>query len=328
MTTTHTDWTAASWFPALFDALGQDARLQRIEWWLNQPLLDRALEAILIIQTRREIATGALLSLKARYQPDRVRAALEPWSLASVTPAALCVWGRGQGPGAVRLVKALEPEARAAPDRASCADLSPSAMAALFTLRYYHCREDENPLVQQAWEEAALDRIAAVSPEELLDPALKPTAWHRQFPALQAFLRFLREQGGYDPSVVAEWGDETLRQRLLDIPGIGEETADVISLYFFGRTQAVIDQYLGDVLTNHGGLPPDMRRSYAFGRAALLPAIREFAAQRGLAAWEVASCFHLWIDETARFWCHRANPECCSCALAQVPFGSWVSPGG
>jgi endonuclease-3 related protein len=64
--------------------------------------------------------------------------------------------------------------------------------------------------------------------------------------------------------------DEDLRAELLALRGIGPETADVISLYTYGRRLFVVDAYARRLLAADGfGLP----RSYEAARRALAPAL-------------------------------------------------------
>lgn len=64
--------------------------------------------------------------------------------------------------------------------------------------------------------------------------------------------------------------DATLRVELLGIEGVGEETADAISLYCFRRPAFLCDEYARRVLGDRGALVPASYRAF---RRALGPAL-------------------------------------------------------
>jgi len=69
---------------------------------------------------------------------------------------------------------------------------------------------------------------------------------------LKAFLRFLTNEYGGDMERMGEEDLPTLRGKLLCIKGIGEETADSILLYGFGKAIFVVDAYTRRILGRHG----------------------------------------------------------------------------
>jgi endonuclease-3 related protein len=87
----------------------------------------------------------------------------------------------------------------------------------------------------------------------------------RKAPALKAFVRMLDEEFGGSLEKLAAMPTPELRKRLLDLPGVGPETADAILLYALGHAVPVADEYLRRVAERHGLLenaPGRARISY------------------------------------------------------------------
>ncbi|HIY23581.1 MAG TPA: endonuclease III [Candidatus Brachybacterium merdigallinarum] len=73
-------------------------------------------------------------------------------------------------------------------------------------------------------------------------------------------------------STVSAMTDAEARVELLGIEGVGEETADAISLYVLRRPAFLCDEYARRLLTDRGW---DVPRSYRAFRRALDPALQE-----------------------------------------------------
>ncbi len=78
----------------------------------------------------------------------------------------------------------------------------------------------------------------------------------RKAPALNAFLAKLDKEFGGSLEAMATVPTAALRQRLLDLPGVGDETADVILLYALGHPVPVADEYLRRIAERHRLLAP------------------------------------------------------------------------
>jgi endonuclease-3 related protein len=108
--------------------------------------------------------------------------------------------------------------------------------------------------------------VAALRAERLLSPArihaatpqrlarlVRPSGYYNiKADRLKLFARFLaaRYGGSLRRMFRTEWS--RLRAELLEVPGIGEETADSILLYAGNRPSFVVDAYTRRVLTRHG----------------------------------------------------------------------------
>jgi len=120
-----------------------------------------------------------------------------------------------------------------------------------------------------AWANAA-QAIAALRARRVLTPArvaglevaelarvIRPAGTHRvKARRLQALTRWLVERlsGSFDRMRTAPLGP--LRRSLLEIPGLGPETADAILLYAVGRPVFVADAYARRVLARHRLIGP------------------------------------------------------------------------
>lgn len=88
-------------------------------------------------------------------------------------------------------------------------------------------------------------------PDRLLAELLRPSGYFNVKAArLKSFCRWYLEQGGLQR--LRRLATERLRDSLLDVPGIGPETADDILLYAFRRPVFVIDAYTRRILARMG----------------------------------------------------------------------------
>jgi len=91
------------------------------------------------------------------------------------------------------------------------------------------------------------------TPLKKLRKLIRPSGFiARKAPALKAFVKMLdKDFGG---SLVAMGAAPTgeLRKRLLELPSVGNETADAILLYALGHAIPVADEYLRRIAERHG----------------------------------------------------------------------------
>ena len=107
---------------------------------------------------------------------------------------------------------------------------------------------------------ANLRAAGALTPEGLRDVPLaklrrliRPSGFiTRKAPALKAFVAMLDKEFGGSLEALAATPTAVLRQRLLDLPGVGPETADAILLYALGHAVPVADEYLRRIAERHG----------------------------------------------------------------------------
>ncbi|MFO7950850.1 MAG: hypothetical protein R6U36_10875 [Candidatus Fermentibacteraceae bacterium] len=130
--------------------------------------------------------------------------------------------------------------------------------------------------------------------------------------------RYVRNLGAYmlsrgwngSPGSMAGHETAELRKELLELKGIGPETADCILLYVLDRPVFVIDAYTRRILSRHALCRP--RESYSalqqMFQTALPPDSRMYGEYHGL------------LVAAAKRWC-RPRPRCDRCPLAddQMP---------
>ena len=85
-------------------------------------------------------------------------------------------------------------------------------------------------------------RLAAADPD-LLSQLIRGAGFFRaKAGRIRGLAAFVQDAGGM--GALAEWPTTELREALLDLDGVGAETADSILLYAFGRPAVVVDEYL------------------------------------------------------------------------------------
>jgi len=93
-------------------------------------------------------------------------------------------------------------------------------------------------------------RLARV-PEPKLQTLIEPAGFYRlKAGRLQSLARSVGAAGGIE--ALSTLATDELRDRLLEVRGVGPETADAILLYAFGRPVVVVDAYLRRILERVG----------------------------------------------------------------------------
>jgi endonuclease-3 related protein len=93
--------------------------------------------------------------------------------------------------------------------------------------------------------------LRALSLEELRR-CIQPSGFYtRKAPALKAFVAMLDAEFGGSLKKLAAAPTAALRERLLKLPGVGQETADAILLYALGHAVPVADEYLRRIAERH-----------------------------------------------------------------------------
>ncbi|MBM5811236.1 MAG: endonuclease [Gammaproteobacteria bacterium] len=169
------------------------------------------------------------------------------------------------------------------------------------------------------WERAAaaarrLRRAGLLSPARLqqtsmtgLAALLRPCGDHRtRARRLLALARFVTEHGGLNS--LARWSTAALRDALLEVAGIGPETADAILLYAFRRPVFVADAYALRLFGRSGWLG---RVRLPSRYAPVHRAVNRIFGDdhRALAA------LHAVLVEHGKALC-RSRPGCADCFLA------------
>ncbi|HOU53035.1 MAG TPA: endonuclease [Myxococcota bacterium] len=155
------------------------------------------------------------------------------------------------------------------------------------------------------------EALASV-PEPELAEVLRPVGYFRvKARRLKALVDFLIRCCDGDPRRLARWPVLEARQRLLEVHGVGRETADSILLYGAGLPIFVIDAYTRRI----------------FGRLALLDPNRDYDVLRQAFEDALPRDVALWNDYHAQVVIHgkevcRPRPRCGECVLASRCPGS------
>jgi endonuclease-3 related protein len=151
------------------------------------------------------------------------------------------------------------------------------------------------------------EAVRRMSTDELAT-LVYPSVYHNSKALkLKALAEYLGTRFGDDAEAMSGEETEGLRNELLGVYGIGEETADDILLYAAGKPAFVIDSYTKRVFSRLGLVPE--KESYAGYRAmftASLPADRDMFAE-----------YHALIVRHAREICKK-RPLCDGCCLWDV----------
>jgi endonuclease-3 related protein len=150
----------------------------------------------------------------------------------------------------------------------------------------------------------SFERLSRLPPSRL-GPLLRSSGTYKvKARRLHAFLAFLgSEYGGRVDGMRAE-RTQDLRRKLLAVPGIGPETADVIALYAAGHALFVVDAYTRRIFERlgllHGGESYDEVQRFF---------MRQLPHDPGL-----FNDYHAQIVRLAKEQC-RKRPSCGDCPL-------------
>lgn len=149
----------------------------------------------------------------------------------------------------------------------------------------------------------SLDVMLALPVDELA-ALIRPAGYFNvKARRLRALLEWVRDAGGVE--ALSGWPDDALRVGLLDVHGVGPETADDILLYAFGRPVFVIDAYTRRILGRLGLIDPTM--GYEHLRVAI-------EAELG-ADVPLFNQYHALLVAHGKEVC-RPRPRCERCVLA------------
>ncbi len=149
----------------------------------------------------------------------------------------------------------------------------------------------------------------AALPIDTLAEHIRPAGYYNlKARRLKAFLTWLFERFGGDLTGPDRMDTVTLREDLLDISGIGPETADSILLYAFERPVFVVDAYTARVAVRHGLIEPgaDYESLQAVFEDALPPDVTLFNE------------YHALLVRVGKAYCKR-RPRCTGCPLEDLP---------
>ena len=159
--------------------------------------------------------------------------------------------------------------------------------------------------------------------EEQLSDLIRPAGYFRvKAKRLMHFLRFLEsEAGGPDANESDETDDsplsnesmsylhgydmEELRRKLLEVSGIGPETADAILLYALNKVSFVVDTYTTRIFSRHGLVEAEIYYSD----------LRDFFMDVLPQDMPLYNEYHALIVRVGKEYCLKSKPRCEACPL-------------
>jgi len=109
-----------------------------------------------------------------------------------------------------------------------------------------------------------------------------------------------------DLALLAEEDLATLRQTLLEVKGIGPETADSILLYATNKPTFVIDAYTHRILSRHG-LVSEEEASYDDIQNLFMTSLPN--------STDLFNEYHALLVRTGKEFCKKSTPRCSDCPL-------------
>ena len=160
-------------------------------------------------------------------------------------------------------------------------------------------------------------------PLKKLRRLIQPSGFYtRKAPALKAFVDLLDKEFGGSLDDLAGVPTAALRQRLLDLPGVGPETADAILLYALGHAVPVADEYLRRIAERHGLLETAPGRARISYDALTDLTRRAFAGDAKEKRGRLYNEFHALTVAVGKAHCGR-TARCETCPLAGDLIGSF-----
>jgi endonuclease-3 related protein len=148
--------------------------------------------------------------------------------------------------------------------------------------------------------------------DETLAELIRPSGYYRiKTRRLKSFVGYLKEryEGDLNSMFAVEWRE--LRGSLLDVKGIGRETADSILLYAGGKPVFVVDAYTKRILSRHGMV----------GEHADYDEIQTLFMEYLPGDAGLYNQYHALIVNTGKAFCLKKVPRCEICPLKGMVFG-------
>jgi len=168
-----------------------------------------------------------------------------------------------------------------------------------------------------------LDGLRAVRIDKLRRLIQPSGFFTRKAPALKAFVAMLDAEFAGSLDALAAAPTAALRKRLLELPGVGPETADAILLYALGHAVPVADEYLRRIAERHALLPPQNSRGKGRRQYYALADLtrRAFSADPASTHALLFNEFHALTVAVGKAHCGPA-PRCEGCPLERFRFTS------
>jgi len=160
---------------------------------------------------------------------------------------------------------------------------------------------------------AVLHKHKLLSPVKLdklrnskLSRLIRPAGYYNiKAKRLKNFLKFFLKKYGGDTGLMRKGDVSSLRQELLSVNGIGNETADSILLYALGKPVFVVDAYTRRIFSRH-----------KFFRDGLdYQTVQDFFEKNTVPSVKLYNEFHALIVKLGKDYCLKNKPRCTICPL-------------
>lgn len=149
-----------------------------------------------------------------------------------------------------------------------------------------------------------LDQLTA----EEIAPIIKSTGYYNQKARKIKNLLCWLASYDYDICKIIKRDGASLRQELLQIKGIGPETADSILLYALDKKYFVVDAYTRRIFSRLGQVTPDVEYHQ----------LQQYLTENFNSTLQDYNEFHALLVQLAKLHCLKSNPLCHNCPLGQV----------
>jgi len=160
----------------------------------------------------------------------------------------------------------------------------------------------------EALKKNGLLNIAAIKKERpsRLARIIRPSGYHRMKAArLKYVCRFLSKECGGKLARLKKQETGALRKKLLEVNGIGPETADSILLYALEKPVFVVDAYTKRIFSRHGLICEN----------ASYDEVQSFVSERFDKDVRALNQFHALLVEVGKRFCKKKRGLCGECPL-------------
>lgn len=153
----------------------------------------------------------------------------------------------------------------------------------------------------------------AVAEPELVEACIVPTLYYRvKARKLKAFATYLVENHGGELSRLFAGPTAKVREEVLGIWGIGEETADDMLLYAGEHPVFVVDAYTKRIFARLGHFTPPITEKASY------KAVQEFFHENLPRDVPLFNEYHALIDRLGNQVCLGKKPRCADCPLVEL----------
>jgi len=148
-------------------------------------------------------------------------------------------------------------------------------------------------------------------PHRRLAKLLRPAGYFNiKAKRLKNFLKFYLDNYGADARKMRAVNTGILRDQLLSVNGVGEETADSILLYALNKPVFVVDAYTKRFSSRHGLIPEESDYQ----------TVQRFFTQNLPPKAKLFNEYHALIVRLGKEYCLKSKPKCAACPLKRKRF--------